>query len=100
MRLTCADDLRRTSVNTPQPPWQWGDASTSPCVDRPKARRSVGPPTGAGSGQSRARPPGTGIWLSTDVLDRTDELVAPGVTVNPDDNGYSPHELTPAAGRA
>ncbi len=25
-----------------------------------------------------------------------DEIVAPGVTVNPDDNSYGMHELTPA----
>jgi len=31
------------------------------------------------------------ISLSTDLLDRIDELVAPGVTVNPDDNSYGDH---------
>jgi aryl-alcohol dehydrogenase-like predicted oxidoreductase len=43
--------------------------------------------------------PAAGIELSTEVLDRIDELVAPGVTVNPDDNSYGAHELTPAARR-
>lgn len=35
--------------------------------------------------------------LSSDVLDRIDELVAPGLTLNPADNSYGDHELTPAA---
>src|SRR4051812_16481081 len=32
--------------------------------------------------------PAVDITLSTGILDRIDELVAPGVTVNPDDNSY------------
>ena len=43
--------------------------------------------------------PAADLTLSTDVLDRIDELVAPGVTINPDDNSYGAHELTPAARR-
>jgi aryl-alcohol dehydrogenase-like predicted oxidoreductase len=43
--------------------------------------------------------PAADITLSTEVLDRVDKLVAPGVTVNPDDNSYGDHELTPAARR-
>lgn len=43
--------------------------------------------------------PAAEITLSTEILDRIDELVAPGVTVNPDDNSYGAHELTPAARR-
>jgi aryl-alcohol dehydrogenase-like predicted oxidoreductase len=43
--------------------------------------------------------PAADITLSADVLDRIDELVAPGVTVNPDDNSYGDHELTVAARR-
>jgi aryl-alcohol dehydrogenase-like predicted oxidoreductase len=39
------------------------------------------------------------VTLSADVLDRIDEIVAPGVTVNPDDNSYGDAELTPAARR-
>jgi hypothetical protein len=31
--------------------------------------------------------------LSADVLDRIDEIVAPGVTVNSADNSYGDHEL-------
>ncbi len=42
---------------------------------------------------------GADVTLSADVLDRIDELVAPGVTVNPDDNSYGEAELTPAARR-
>jgi len=43
--------------------------------------------------------PAADITLSTDILDRIDELVAPGVTVNPDDNSYGAHELTAHARR-
>ncbi|MGK5170161.1 aldo/keto reductase [Geodermatophilus sp. CPCC 205761] len=56
----------------------------------------VGPRTMA---QLESYLPAAGIELSTEVLDRIDELVAPGVTVNPDDNSYGAHELTPAARR-
>ncbi len=42
---------------------------------------------------------GADIMLSADILDRIDELVAPGVTVNPDDNSYGEAELTPTARR-
>ncbi|HEY0216968.1 MAG TPA: aldo/keto reductase [Cellulomonas sp.] len=37
--------------------------------------------------------------LSDDVLDRVDALVAPGVTLNPDDTSYGTHELTATARR-
>jgi aryl-alcohol dehydrogenase-like predicted oxidoreductase len=37
--------------------------------------------------------PAADVTLSTDVLDRIDEIVAPGVTVNPADNSYGDHEL-------
>ncbi len=40
--------------------------------------------------------PAATLTLPTEVLDRIDEIVAPGVTVNPDDNSYGMHELTPA----
>jgi aryl-alcohol dehydrogenase-like predicted oxidoreductase len=43
--------------------------------------------------------PAAELTLSTDVLDRIDEIVAPGVTLNPDDNSYGAHELGPAARR-
>jgi len=39
------------------------------------------------------------IHLSSDVLDRIDQIVAPGTTLNPDDNSYGTAELTPAARR-
>ena len=39
------------------------------------------------------------VHLSDDVLDRIDEIVAPGVTINPDDNSYGAAELAPAARR-
>lgn len=38
--------------------------------------------------------PAADLTLSTDVLDRIDEIIAPGVTINPDDNSYGAHELT------
>jgi hypothetical protein len=43
--------------------------------------------------------PAADLALSTEVLDRIDELVAPGVTVNPDDNSYGDRTLTTAARR-
>ena len=43
--------------------------------------------------------PAADVQLSTDVLDRIDELVAPGVTINPDDNSYGAHELKADARR-
>jgi aryl-alcohol dehydrogenase-like predicted oxidoreductase len=42
---------------------------------------------------------GASVSLTTDILDRIDELVAPGVTINPDDNSYGDAELTPTARR-
>jgi aryl-alcohol dehydrogenase-like predicted oxidoreductase len=43
--------------------------------------------------------PAADTALSTDVLGRIDKIVAPGVTVNPDDNSYGAHELTAQARR-
>lgn len=43
--------------------------------------------------------PAADMSLGTDVLDRIDQLVAPGVTINPEDNSYGAHELTPQARR-
>ncbi|QOT22827.1 aldo/keto reductase [Paenarthrobacter sp. YJN-D] len=56
----------------------------------------VGPRTMA---QLESYLPAASVALSTDVLDRIDEIVEPGVTVNPDDNSYGAHELTPRARR-
>jgi aryl-alcohol dehydrogenase-like predicted oxidoreductase len=42
---------------------------------------------------------GADVTLSADILNRIDDLVAPGVTVNPDDNSYGETELTPTARR-
>jgi aryl-alcohol dehydrogenase-like predicted oxidoreductase len=39
------------------------------------------------------------VTLSAETLDRIDELVAPGETINPDDNSYGTAELAPAARR-
>ncbi|MEN2742432.1 aldo/keto reductase [Microbacterium sp. X-17] len=43
--------------------------------------------------------PALDVRLSAEVLDRIDELVAPGVTLNPEDNSYGMAELTKAARR-
>jgi aryl-alcohol dehydrogenase-like predicted oxidoreductase len=43
--------------------------------------------------------PAADVTLSADVLDRIDEIVAPGVTVNPADNSYGDHELRPGQRR-
>jgi aryl-alcohol dehydrogenase-like predicted oxidoreductase len=37
---------------------------------------------------------GADVTLTTELLDRIDELVAPGVTINPDDNSYGAVTLT------
>jgi aryl-alcohol dehydrogenase-like predicted oxidoreductase len=41
----------------------------------------------------------TDVTLSTEVLDRIDQIVAPGVTLNPDDNSYGEAELMSSARR-
>jgi hypothetical protein len=43
--------------------------------------------------------PAAEIRLSAEVLDRIDAIVAPGVTINPDDNSYADHELQAARRR-
>jgi aryl-alcohol dehydrogenase-like predicted oxidoreductase len=43
--------------------------------------------------------PAADITLNQGVLDRIDQIVAPGVTINPEDNSYGAAELTPAARR-
>ncbi len=47
--------------------------------------------------QLESQLPAAGVTLTADILDRIDQLVAPGVTLNPDDNSYGEAELTPAA---
>ncbi|WP_328816740.1 aldo/keto reductase [Nonomuraea cypriaca] len=41
--------------------------------------------------------PAAGVRLSGDVLDRIDEIVPPGVTINPADAGWQPPELADAS---
>jgi hypothetical protein len=48
---------------------------------------------GAGVLELEAFLPAADVTLSADVLDRIDQIVAPGVTVNPVDNSYGDHEL-------
>ena len=43
--------------------------------------------------------PAADVIVSADVLDRIDQLVAPGVTINPEDNSYGATELSPSARR-
>jgi aryl-alcohol dehydrogenase-like predicted oxidoreductase len=49
--------------------------------------------------QLESQLPAADVVLSADVLDAIDTLVAPGVTINPDDNSYGFSELQPAARR-
>lgn len=39
------------------------------------------------------------VVLTDDVLDRIDQIVAPGITLNPADNGWGSPSLQPAARR-
>jgi aryl-alcohol dehydrogenase-like predicted oxidoreductase len=52
----------------------------------------IGPRTMA---QLEAFLPAAEVTLSTEVLDRIDQIVAPGMTVNPVDNSYGDHDLQP-----
>src|ERR1700760_105016 len=45
--------------------------------------------------QLESQLPAVSVTLDTEILDRVDELVAPGVTLNADDNSYGAAELTP-----
>jgi aryl-alcohol dehydrogenase-like predicted oxidoreductase len=49
--------------------------------------------------QLESQLPSAQVTLNTEILDRIDELVAPGVTLNADDNSYGAAELTPEARR-
>jgi aryl-alcohol dehydrogenase-like predicted oxidoreductase len=49
--------------------------------------------------QLESQLPSVGVTLDTEILDRVNELVAPGVTLNPDDNSYGAAELTPQGRR-
>jgi len=49
--------------------------------------------------QLESQLPSVRVTLDTEILDRIDELVAPGVTLNADDNSYGEAELTPQARR-
>jgi aryl-alcohol dehydrogenase-like predicted oxidoreductase len=49
--------------------------------------------------QLESQLPAADVKLSVEILDRIDGLVAPGVTLNPDDNSYGANELTAAARR-
>jgi aryl-alcohol dehydrogenase-like predicted oxidoreductase len=56
----------------------------------------VGPRT---MDQLESQLPGADVALSTELLDRIDDLVAPGVTLNDEDNSYGAAELAPQARR-
>jgi len=56
----------------------------------------VGPRT---MDQLESHLPAADLTLPADLLDHIDKLVAPGVTLNPDDNSYGDHELKPEVRR-
>ncbi len=74
----------------------WGRALRSSSTHPGVTSAIVGPRT---MEQLESYLPAADLTLSTDVLDRIDELVASTVTVNPDDNSYGAQELTSAARR-
>jgi aryl-alcohol dehydrogenase-like predicted oxidoreductase len=47
--------------------------------------------------QLESQLPAADVTLTADILDRIDQLVAPGATINLDDNSYGEAELTPTA---
>jgi aryl-alcohol dehydrogenase-like predicted oxidoreductase len=49
--------------------------------------------------QLESQLPAADAVLDAAILDRIDEIVAPGVTINPEDNSYGSDELAPAARR-
>jgi aryl-alcohol dehydrogenase-like predicted oxidoreductase len=49
--------------------------------------------------QLESQLPAADVRLGTDLLDRIDQLVAPGVTINPEDNSYGSAELVASARR-
>ena len=49
--------------------------------------------------QLESQLPSAEVTLNAEILDRIDELVAPGVTLNADDNSYGAAELAPQARR-
>ncbi len=49
--------------------------------------------------QLESQLPAADVTLSPEVLDRIDELVSPGFTINPEDNSYGDAELTASARR-
>ncbi|GAB3259588.1 aldo/keto reductase [Arthrobacter pigmenti] len=49
--------------------------------------------------QLESQLPAADVSLSDDVLDRIDQIVTPGVTINPADNSYGTAELAPKARR-
>jgi hypothetical protein len=53
----------------------------------------------AGGGMAKSFASAAHVKLDAEILDRIDELVAPGVTLNADDNSYRAAELTPQARR-
>jgi aryl-alcohol dehydrogenase-like predicted oxidoreductase len=49
--------------------------------------------------QLESQLPAADVRLSPEILDRIDEVVAPGVTINPEDNSYGTVELASSARR-
>jgi aryl-alcohol dehydrogenase-like predicted oxidoreductase len=67
-------------------------AANHPAVTSP----IIGPRTMA---QLESQLPAADVVLTTEILDRIDEIVAPGVTINPADNSYGAHTLDAGARR-
>ena len=66
-------------------------------VDHPAVTAAIiGPRT---MEQLDSQLPAADVTLDPAVLDRIDEIVAPGVTLNPADNSYGEHVLQPALRR-
>ena len=49
--------------------------------------------------QLESQLPAADVVLSDEILDKIDELVTPGTTINPADSGYDNPALRPAARR-
>ena len=76
------------------PSSRWPSPSCSPTPRSPRPSSARGPWTSS-TGQLAA----ADVVLDADVLDRIDEIVAPGTTVNPVDNSFDNPALDPAARR-
>ena len=68
-------------------------------VRRPPPGGDLGDRRPAHDGAAREPAPAADAVLDATTLDRIDEIVAPGVKINPEDNSYGTDELEPTARR-